>query len=74
MVRRGYKITTDQDTEIATLSRDAGVDKEQIVQTGLHVGLPEVRRRWEKAGKPKGLEFFRSVLIEAKDERIKKSR
>jgi len=74
MIRRTYKITAEQDREIADIARDANVDKEQVVQAGLHVGLPEVRRRWERAGRPQGLEFFRAVLIEVKEERINKAR
>ena len=74
MIRRAYKITPDQDGDISELSREGGVDKEQVVQAGLHLGLPEVRRRWERAGKPKGLEFFRAVLMGGKDESIKKAR
>jgi hypothetical protein len=70
MIRRAYKITPDQDAEISSLSRDGSVDKEQIVQAALQFGLPEVRQRWEAAGRPKGLEFFRAVLIGGAEGRI----
>lgn len=70
MIRRTYKITDDQDADIVEISRDGGIDKEQVVQAALHIGLMEAKRRWEAAGKPKGLQFFRAVLMEIEDERI----
>lgn len=73
MVRRNYKITSEQDGTIVRLSREMGIDKEQVVQLALERGLPAVEQSWVSAGKPRGLQLFAKALLEMSDGRINKT-
>ena len=73
MVRRNYKITSDQDATIARMSDEMGIDKEQVVQLALDAGLAGVEQLWTGAGKPRGLLAYAKALLEVKEKGIKGS-
>lgn len=73
MIRRAYKILSETDAHITRLAKDMKIDKEHVVQMALDAGLPEVEKRWEKIGKPSGLDLMRGQLMETRKGSIKKS-
>ena len=74
MPRRNYKITDEQDAKIAQLSRDMGIDKEEVVQLALENGLAATEQLWISAGRPKGMLAYAKGLLELKEKSIKKAR
>lgn len=70
MVKRSYKITPEQDAKIVQMSRDMGIDKEEVVQLALENGLAATEQLWIAAGKPVGLIEYAKGLLELKDKRI----
>lgn len=73
MVRRTYKITAAQDAHITRLSGETGLDKEEVVQMGLEMGLPEVERLWKESGWNNKLDFVRAQLMRSREGSIKKT-
>lgn len=73
MIRRTHKITPEQDAKIAQLSRDMGIDKEEVVQLALENGLVATEQMWIGIGKPRGLSAYVKALLEFEDRRINDS-
>lgn len=74
MIRRTHKITPEQDRKIAQLSRDMGIDKEEVVQLALENGLAATEQLWIGVGKPRGMVAYAKALMESQERSIKKKR